>query len=301
MNCQAGIFTQASQHSYFLEYVVTDRNPAAITTLKIALLSITQNNDSCNLVMAFGKRLWQTLDTHADELGLQDFQTLSGPFGHTAPATQHDLLIWLHHSSHDAVFDTMLMCQQHLEQIAVLALECPGFVYKDNRDLTGFVDGSANPKTLDEQHEVALIGEEKRHKGGSFVLTQKWVHDLSAFQHLSTQQQEQIIGRTKAESIELTGDAMPDNSHVSRTDVSVDGKAQKLYRRSVPFGNANEKGLYFLGFSCQQSRFQIQLERMFGLTEDGIHDRIIDFSKAVNSAYWFAPAADMLARVLRKS
>jgi len=90
---------------------------------------------------------------------------------------------------------------------------------------------------------------------------------------------------------------MPINSHVSRTDVSIDGNAQKIFRQSSPYGNATDHGLYFLAFSCELSRFQIQLERMFGITEDGIHDQLIEHSKAITSSYWFAPCREDLTKI----
>jgi putative iron-dependent peroxidase len=122
---------------------------------------------------------------------------------------------------------------------------------------------------------------------------------LPKFASKTIKEQEAIVGRTKEESIELEGDAMPMNSHVSRTDVSVDGVAQKIYRRSFPYGNVREHGLFFLAFSCQQSRFRIQLERMYGLTEDGVSDRILEFSKAVTGAYWYAPSQEDLFESLQ--
>ncbi|MFY8349866.1 Dyp-type peroxidase [Pseudoalteromonas sp. SSM20] len=298
-HAQSGIFNENNRHSYFLEYVITNRDPQTLSQLTQALKNITQTI-KCSNVIAFGKRLWQHIDTEQNPLEFNDFATLSGPFGHTAPATQHDLLIWLYDDELDNVFDAMQICQNQLAELAILALECPGFRYKDNRDLTGFVDGSANPKDLAAKAEAALLPNTHSHAGGSFVLTQKWVHDLSEFAKMPMQMQEKVIGRTKPDSIELEGDDMPENSHVSRTDVKVDNVAMKLYRRSVPFGNANEKGLYFLGFACDQQRFQIQLERMFGLTNDGIYDKLIDFSKAVNSAYWFAPSQQQLNALFGK-
>ncbi len=106
-----------------------------------------------------------------------------------------------------------------------------------------------------------------------------------------------MIGRTKADSIELEGDAMPATSHVSRTDVKLNGVAQKIYRRSVPFGGVAEHGLYFLAFSCDLARFDVQLRRMFGVSDDGLRDRLTEFSRPVTGSYWFAPAADELARL----
>jgi putative iron-dependent peroxidase len=116
------------------------------------------------------------------------------------------------------------------------------------------------------------------------------VHDSDAFLALPEPEQERVIGRTKPDSIELEGDAMPPDSHVSRTDVSVDGVPQKIYRRSVPFGSVGEHGLYFLAFACDLRRFEIQLRRMFGVADDGEHDRLIEFSKPTTGSYWFAPS-----------
>jgi putative iron-dependent peroxidase len=126
------------------------------------------------------------------------------------------------------------------------------------------------------------------------VLGQKWVHDLEAFAELSLHDQQQVIGRTKPDSIELEGDDQPPNSHVSRSDLKVDGVAQKMYHRSVPFGSATEAGLYFLGFCCDIARFDNVLNSIYGLTGDGEHDRLTDFSQAHTGCYWFAPSASAL-------
>lgn len=126
------------------------------------------------------------------------------------------------------------------------------------------------------------------------MLTQKWVHSLAAFNELSLNEQEQVIGRTKPDSIELIGDAMPANSHVSRTDVKSDGVALKIYRRSFPFGGAVEHGLYFLAFSCDPLCFDIMLQRMYGTSGDKIRDRLAEFSEAITGSYWFAPCSEEL-------
>ncbi len=107
--------------------------------------------------------------------------------------------------------------------------------------------------------------------------------------------QERIIGRTKPDSIELEGDAMPPNSHVSRTDVKLDGTALKTYRRSAPFGGAGEKGRYFIAFSCDPMRFDVMLRRMFGTWEDNEHDQLIHYSTPTSGSYWFAPSEEDLA------
>jgi putative iron-dependent peroxidase len=107
-----------------------------------------------------------------------------------------------------------------------------------------------------------------------------------------------VIGRTKADSVELQGDAMPADSHVSRTDAKVDGVAMKIFRRSFPYGTVTRHGLYFLAFACDVERFDVQLRRMYGVSGDGLQDRLTGFSRAVTGAYWFAPAKEDLDAAL---
>ena len=226
-----------------------------------------------------------------------DFKTLQGVQDFSMPSTQGDVFFWIHSDHQDFNFDQVLLIQSVMGKVAELQLDLVGFNYHNQRDLIGFVDGTANPKE-DARQLAALIPEGQMGAGGSYVLSQKWVHDLAAFNQLEVTQQEKVVGRTKIEDIELTGDDMPANSHVSRTDVSVDGTAMKIYRRSDPFGSATEHGLYFLAFACELRRFSVQLERMLGMTDDGIHDKLIEYSKAVTSSYWFAPSAEDLRAAL---
>ncbi len=112
------------------------------------------------------------------------------------------------------------------------------------------------------------------------------------------QEQEQIIGRTKEDSIELEGDMMPKNSHVSRTDVKVNGEAMKIYRRSYPYANEADQGLFFLGFAKNINRIDIQLKRMLGMTEDKVSDRLMEFSTPLSGSYYFLPSSKELSEIL---
>lgn len=293
---QSAIFQENSNQFYHLEYQVNPTQPSSniISALQKAL---TKQSDQIHLVIAFGKQLWQQLNPAWTPVELEDFTTLTSPQGHTAPTTQRDLLIWLHSQNHDDNFDQVLHIQNALSEVAELQLDLPGFTYHDSRDLIGFVDGTANPKE-DQRQLAAVIPAGRTGAGGCYVLSQKWVHKLNDFNQLPVEMQEKVVGRTKQDDIELEGDDMPADSHVSRTDVKVDGKAMKIYRRSAPYGSATESGLYFLSFACELERFSIQLKRMYGLTEDGLTDKLIDFSDAVNSSYWFAPSEQDLAQLL---
>ena len=291
---QPGIFIEGSGHHHYLEYTVApDGNPNTLIAA-VADLPTLGPAPAANIVVAFGADLWARLSPGMEPDGLRPFEAIDGVDGHAIPGTQRDIFVWIHGERLDSVFDMALAVQDTLKPVADLALDDRGFIRHEARDLTGFIDGSANPKD-DAAHEAALIPDGRTGAGGAFVLTQQWVHDLDVFNALPQAEQEQVIGRTKPDSIELEGDAMPSDSHVSRTDVSEDGVALKIYRRSAPFGSAGRHGLYFLAFSCDAHRFDVQLRRMFGVSGDGEHDRLIEFSEPVSSSYWFAPSQEDLA------
>jgi putative iron-dependent peroxidase len=124
----------------------------------------------------------------------------------------------------------------------------------------------------------------------------RWVHDLNAFDRLSVNEQERVIGRTKAESIELEGDAKPPTAHIARVEIEDEaGVELPIYRRSVPYGTVAEHGLYFVAFSADRGRFERMLGRMFGTDGDGQRDRLTDFSRPVSGAYYYAPPLNLLA------
>jgi putative iron-dependent peroxidase len=284
---QGGIFTEGTSFHHYLEYDVSDGFDAA------AIGKVLAGKGSANAVVAFGNGPWRKLSSAALE-ALGDFTAIDGTQSLNSPATQHDLLLWFHAASHDDVLDAALNAQRVLDDIADLKLDVPGFVYRDSRDLAGFVDGSANPKE-DARFDAALALDGETGAGGAFVVTQKWVHDLLKFEALPVGDQERVIGRTKPDSIELEGEAMPPASHVSRTDVKLDGTTLKIYCRSAPFGGAGEKRLYFIAISCDLMRFDVMLQRMFGTSNDDLHDQLIHYSTPVTGSYWFAPSEEDLA------
>ena len=145
---------------------------------------------------------------------------------------------------------------------------------------------------------VALVPDGEPGAGGRHVLAMRWVHDLDAFEALPVAGQERVFGRTKAESIELEGDAKPPTAHIARVEIEdVAGNELPIYRRSVPYGTVAEHGLYFVAFSADRSRFDTMLGRMFGTDGDGQHDRITDFSRPVSGAYYYAPPLNFLTEL----
>ncbi|TCS63409.1 Dyp-type peroxidase [Varunaivibrio sulfuroxidans] len=303
MLAQEGIFAPTQPHQYALEY---DRSGeadeatvfAALAALEAALSSARERKTGA--VIAFGLNFYRAhAAAPAPEKG-GAFAPILGTDGKSAPATQHDLLVWLQGPSRDVVFDAAKAIDAALDGAFRRALEVSGFVYHDSRDLTGFVDGSANPEG-DLRVETALVPKDAPGGEGAFMITQKWVHHLSPFEALPVDEQERVIGRTKPDSIEFEGDAMPENAHVARADVDVDGAPQRLFRRSFPYGTLGEHGLYFLAFSADPDRFDLILRRMYGATADGTVDRLLDFSTPHSGSYWFAPSAPDLAALIARA
>ncbi|MBD0403836.1 Dyp-type peroxidase [Flammeovirga sp. EKP202] len=293
-NYQEGIFTDNANCFNVSEYKLVEND---LTKIRKAIHTVLERKaENINVVVSFGKKLWSMLSDFT--LGkFNDFSTLEGKNGHQMPSTQADLYFRVLGTDQSSVLDATLQIEDILKDIFEVVLSENGFVYKDNRDLTGFVDGSANPKE-EQKYLAALIPANEIGANGSFVFHQKWVHDLDKFNQLPVAVQEKIIGRTKEDSIELEGDDMPENSHVSRTDAKHDGVAMKIWRRSFPYGSALEKGLFFIAYTCDPFRVDIQLERMLGNTEDKVSDRIMEFSTAVSGGYSFAPSVEDLEKAL---
>jgi putative iron-dependent peroxidase len=293
---QTGIFAQGTRSHYHLEL---DVDPGAEATAVVDALRGLQEPavtaGGANLVVGFGAALARRLALPGGvPAALADFTAIEGIDAKTAPATQHDLWVWIHGTGEDVALDIARAVVGALAGVASVAVDQPCFVFKDSRDLTGFVDGTANPP-VGEAPEVATVPDGEPGAGGAFVLAQRWVHDLTAFESLAVADQERVIGRTKADSVELDDEAKPANAHIARVEIEgADGAEIEIYRRSTPFGTVGEHGLYFLAFSADPGRFTLMLERMFGRGDDGIRDRLTDFSRPVTGAFYFAPSLETL-------
>lgn len=286
---QPGIFAQGTRAHYYLEYDV--RPDAAPEVVLEALRSLREppvTAGGANLVLGFGRRLWHQLCPDETPTALRHFDAVKGPGG-TAPATQHDVWLWTHGTNSDVVVDVARAATVALGPVAKLAHELPAFVYKESRDFFGFIDGTENPPVW-EAHLATMIPDGEPGAGGSYVLTQQWVHDLGRFNELPDEEQERVFGRTKQDSEELDDDVRPDTAHISRMVIEDDeGEELEIYRRSTPWGTVTDQGLNFVGFSNDITIFDAMLARMFGKA-DGVVDRVTEFSTPVSGAYYFAPS-----------
>ncbi|MCU1458302.1 MAG: hypothetical protein JWL73_2394 [Actinomycetia bacterium] len=296
-HAQPGIFALGTRSHHHLEFdVLPDVAPTEVVAALRGLRepSVTAGGD--NIIVGFGADLWRRIAPAESPDALVPFAGVQGD-GRSMPATQHDVWIWVHGTGPDVLLDTARAVGRSLAPVAVLALEQPAFVYRDSRDLTGFVDGTENPPVF-EAPEVAIIPDDQIGAGGSYVIASKWVHDLDAFHRLNVTDQEGVFGRTKSDSVELDDSVKPPNAHIARVVIEEDGEELELFRRSTPFGTVREAGLYFLAFSADPTRFDKMLARMFGVSGDGIHDHLTDFSTPVSGAYYFAPSLEALATLL---
>jgi porphyrinogen peroxidase len=282
---QFGIFAQGTQAHHFLEFDLRAgvRATAALPSFR-RLRTPDVSAGGINLVVAFGAEAWRDVAPSMAPASLAPFTEVAGPDGHRAPATQHDVWMWISGSASDVTFDHARAAAAAVADVAVLAAEQPGFTYHEGRDETGFVDGTANPPVR-RAANVALVPPGVPGEAGSHVLAMRWVHDLDAFHRLPIAEQERVIGRSKPESVEMSDDAKPPDAHIARVEL---GDDDELFRRSVPYGTVAEHGLYFVAFSADRSRFDRMLARMFG--NDGVRDRLTDFSTPVSGAYYFAPS-----------
>ena len=295
---QFGIFAQGTIAHYFIEFDLRSDIEMSIATAALSRLRAPAvAAGGVNLVIAFGSDMWRAVAPEHAPVELAPFQRIGTLGGHHAPATQHDFWLWISGSSQDVVFEHARAAVLALAEVATVASEQPCFVHRDSRDLTGFLDGTANPMTH-EAPAAALIPADLPGAGGSHVLVMRWVHDLAAFEALPISDQERVFGRTKLDSIELEGAAKPIDAHIARVEITdASGEELPIYRRSVPYGTLDEHGLYFVAFSAERSRFERMLGRMFGLEADRIHDHLTDFSRAVSGAFYFAPALTLLAEL----
>jgi putative iron-dependent peroxidase len=247
-------------------------------------------------VAGIGSAAWGRVFGGPRPAGLRPFRELTGAVHH-AVSTPGDLLFHIRAQRMDLTFAMASQIMERLRGAVSVHDETTGFRYYDVRDLLGFVDGTENP-VGQVAAEAVLIGDEDPGFGcGSYVIVQKYLHDLESWNALPVEQQERVIGRTKLSNIELDDEAMPDDSHVTLTTITdPDGTERKILRDNMPFGSAGrqEFGTYFIGYARTPDVIERMLERMFIGDPPGNHDRILDFSTAVTGTLFFVPSADFL-------
>jgi putative iron-dependent peroxidase len=201
----------------------------------------------------------------------------------------------------DLCFELASQIMARLDGAVEVVDEVHGFRYFDDRDLTGFVDGTENPVGA-AAIEATLVGDEDRgFARGSYVMVQKYVHDLAKWADLTTEQQERIIGRTKLADIELEDDVKPAFAHIALTTIVEDGIERKVVRRNMPFGEVGgTSGTYFIGYARSLLVLEQTIRNMFIGDPPGTYDRLLDFTHPVTGTNFFAPSVGFLEDLVAK-
>jgi porphyrinogen peroxidase len=249
-------------------------------------------------VMGFGSDAWDQLFGAPRPANLHVFREIRASERH-AVSTPGDLLFHIRAKRMDLCFELATQIMVRIGDAVSPVDEVHGFRYFDDRDLIGFVDGTENPRG-DAAIEAVLVGaEDPAFAGGSYVIVQKYLHDLDGWNALSTEAQERIIGRTKLADIELDDSVKPTSAHNALTTIVEDGKEIKILRDNMPFGQVGtgEFGTYFIGYSRSPRTIEQMLENMFIGRPPGNYDRLLDFSRTVTGNLFFVPSATFLDNV----
>ena len=246
-------------------------------------------------IMGIGSEAWDRLFGAPRPAELHPFREVRAG-ARVAVATPGDLLFHIRAKHMDLCFELATQIMARIGNAVATVDEVHGFKNFDDRDLVGFVDGTENPRGA-EVAEAALVGEEdSAFAGGSYVMVQKYLHDMNGWNALGTEAQEKIIGRKKLSDIELDEAVKPTCSHSSLTTVEENGVEMKILRDNMPFGNAGrgEFGTYFIGYCRTPRTLEQMLQNMFVGRPPGNYDRLLDFSRAVAGNLFFAPSATFL-------
>jgi len=246
-------------------------------------------------IMGIGSNAWDRLFGQPRPAELHPFREVHAGARH-AVSTPGDFLFHIRAKHMDLCFELATQIMARIGNAVDPVDEVHGFKNFDDRDLFGFVDGTENPRGR-AVAEAALVGEEDSlFAGGSYVMVQKYLHDMNGWSALSTETQEKIIGRKKLSDIELDESVKPTCSHSSLTTIEENGKERKILRDNMPFGNTaqGEFGTYFIGYCRTPRTLEQMLENMFVGRPPGNYDRLLDFSRAVTGHLFFAPSATFL-------
>lgn len=249
-------------------------------------------------VIGFGSDAWDGLFGRPRPAELHPFREICAGARH-AVSTPGDLLFHIRAKRMDLSFELAMQIMARLGNVISPVDEVQGFRYFDERDLLGFVDGTENPRGVAAAEAVLIGDEDATFGGGSYVIVQKYLHDLDAWNALPTEAQERMIGRTKLSDIELDDSVKPTSAHSALTTIVENGKEIKILRDNMPFGRPGygEFGTYFIGYSRSPRTIEQMLENMFIGRPPGNYDRLLNFSHAVTGNLFFVPSATFLENV----
>ena len=290
-----------NDNTIFMVWDFKDTPEVKDTFSRLCKLIINLNNSvnvrfpvsRASCVMGIGHDAWLRLGLPMPlPKELANFEPIIGS-KHTAVSTRGDLHFHIRADTTSICYDMASAITDLLSPVAISTEEIHGFRYWDGRSIFGFVDGTENPQGQ-ERAFFGLVGDDDPvYKGGSYLFVQKYIHDLNAFEELSTEEQEKVFGRYKMNDIEMPDDIKPSNSHIALANI---GDEFKIIRDNMPFGNisTNEMGTYFIAYASTFSTVKKMLNNMFIGSPKGNYDRLLDFSTPKTGTLFFVPTLDML-------
>src|SRR5213083_1463190 len=254
-----------------------------------------EQEGTLSCVVGFGSEAWDRLFGQPRPAELHKFHEIRAGERH-AVSTPGDMLFHIRAQRMDLCFELATRIMSRLGAAVSPVDEVHGFRFFDSRDLIGFVDGTENPKAQEALDVTLIADEDPPFAAGSYVIVQKYLHDLAGWNKLSTEKQERIVGRTKLTDVELDDSVKPSYAHNALTKIVEDGKEIKILRDNMPFGQARqgEFGTYFIGYSRSPRTIEQMLQNMFVGNPPGNYDRLLDFSRAVTGNLFFVPSATFL-------
>ncbi len=264
----------------------------------IRSVGFREQEGTLSCVMGIGSDAWDKIFGEPRPKELHTFREIRAG-ERVAPSTPADLLFHIRAQRMDLCFELATQISERLGPAIKTADEVHGFRFFDSRDLIGFVDGTENPKGQDAAEATLISNEDPKFAGGSYVIVQKYLHNISGWNALSIEKQEGIVGRTKLNDVELNDEVKPSYAHNALAKVLHHGKEIKILRDNMPFGDAGQKefGTYFIGYSRSPKTTEEMLHNMFIGKPQGNYDRLLDFSKATTGSLFFVPSATFLENV----
>ncbi|WP_371188209.1 Dyp-type peroxidase [Thalassotalea maritima] len=299
---QFGICAEPNLHSYYLLFNVVDNKNRFIRKTLATLPELFEQYDdqfseaNLNTVIAIGATYWDEYYPKARPSELKPFAHLQVD-DRIAPANNFDLFIQIRSDRADVNHLVASKVCSMLNDAVELVEQVKGFRYLDGRDLTGFVDGSENPKGI-AKRQVALVNKPSDDMDkGSYLHIQRYRHNMPLWDSISVQQQEDIIGRTKRDDIEYPSADKAPTAHTKRTNLKdLNGNTMEILRQSMPYGHMKTQGLFFVSFCHTPKHFEIQLKSMIEGDEHGNFDHLLKYTQAETGASFFVPSRDLLEK-----
>ncbi|MEH6576728.1 MAG: Dyp-type peroxidase [Amphritea sp.] len=299
---QSGIVAEANSDAIFVTFNATAKQ-SSVTNIRQVLATVPElergyrerfKHADLHITVAIGSTFWDRYYPHRRPAELTSFPALDEG-GLSAPETLVDLLLHIRSERHDLNYEVANQLAALLGNSVELVEEVHGFRYMDNRDLTGFVDGTENPQG-EHRAEVAVVGEEDSgFAGGSYIHLQRYEHDMLAWNAIAVKQQEDIVGRTKIDNVEYASADKPLFSHTKRTSLKDSGgKSIEILRHSMPYGDLNRRGLLFAAFGRSPEPFALMLKSMIQGDGTGYSDHLLKYTQAVTGQVFFAPSVPLL-------